>query len=260
MSRAKVTLPQFVKKTLNSPDYLAEKGLERKKRGNRVTGIPDLKEREMHAFILILLFSFSIPPLLFLPPGSLLPHRWQRFGGSPRRDAHRSVRKGKGAPGTGGFTIVEIAISLMIVGILAAIAIPAYTNYVDRSLVKLTIKNIRLLEQSIKAFEIENMRLPNGLNEMGPVELLSANGDPITQSAPFLDPYGNPFRYLNFANEPPGWPNCRTDQVDRPLSLDYDLYSMGADGLTQKKLNHATSVDDIVRARSGKFVDIATRY
>lgn len=175
-------------------------------------------------------------------------------------DLHRYSPKNKGLTGNGGFTVVEIVICLMIIGVLAAIAIPAYTNYVDRSLVKLSIKNIRILEKSIKAFEFENMRLPNSLNEMGPVELLGQNGNSVTQSAPFLDPYGNPFQYLNFANEPAGWPNCRRDGVDKPLSLDYDLYSMGADGVTQQKLTHNQSLDDIVRARSGKFVDLASKY
>jgi general secretion pathway protein G len=168
-----------------------------------------------------------------------------------------AVRK---RPAGRGFTIIEICIVLAIIGILAAIAVPAYRNYANRNLVSLCIRNIRLLENAIKTFELENMRLPNSLNELGPVELLNPNGNSIRQSPPFLDPYGNPFRYLNFANEPPGWPNCRTDGVDKPLSLDYDLYSMGADGLTQKKLTQSRSLDDIVRARSGAFVDLATKY
>jgi general secretion pathway protein G len=178
---------------------------------------------------------------------------------TPRENIDLFVRKGRGSSRR-GFTIVEIVISLMIIGILAAIAIPAYKNYVDRSLVKLTIRNIRIVEQAIKSFEFENIRLPNSLNELGPVELLGTKGNSVTQSPPFLDPYGNAYRYLNFANEPSGWPNCRRDGVDKPLSLDYDLYSMGADGVTNKKLNHSSSLDDIVRARSGKFVDLASRY
>jgi len=94
----------------------------------------------------------------------------------------------KGSPDKRGFTVVEIVISLMIVGILAAIAIPAYTKYVDRSRVKLTIKNIRILEQGIKAFEFEHMRLPNSLNELGPVQMLGANGNSVTQSPPSSTP------------------------------------------------------------------------
>jgi general secretion pathway protein G len=180
---------------------------------------------------------------------------------NPRKCGFRT-RPGAGRerPGGRGFTIIEICIVLAIIGILAAIAVPAYKNYVDRNLVKLCIRNIRLLENAIKIYEMEHMRLPNTLNELGPVEFLNQNGNSIRQSPPFLDPYGNAFQYLNFANEPPGWPDCRRDGVDKPLSLDYDLYSMGADGVTNKKLNHANSLDDIVRARSGAFVDLASKY
>jgi general secretion pathway protein G len=104
------------------------------------------------------------------------------------------------------------------------------------------------------------MRVPNNLNELGPVLFLDTEGRTITQSPPFLDPWNRPFRYLNLVNEPPGMPNARRDGHDKPLSLDYDLYSMGADGLTAKKLDHAKSLDDIVRARSGAFVNLASMY
>jgi general secretion pathway protein G len=96
---------------------------------------------------------------------------------------------------------------------------------------------------------------------MGPVSFLNAKGETITQSPPFLDPWNSPFQYLNLANDnPPAYPNARRDGHDKPLSLDYDLYSMGADGLTAKKLDHAKSLDDIVRARSGAFVNLASMY
>jgi general secretion pathway protein G len=95
---------------------------------------------------------------------------------------------------------------------------------------------------------------------MGPVSFLNAKGENITQSPPFLDPWNRPFRYLNLVNEPPGMPNARRDGHDKPLSLDYDLYSMGADGVTNKRLDHSYSLDDIIRARSGAFVDLASKY
>lgn len=175
-------------------------------------------------------------------------------------NAARLLRRKGSAGARGGFSLIEIVIVLAIVGIVTAIAIPAYQNYVDRSNVKLCIRNIRLLEQAIAAYQLENMRLPNSLDEVGPVDLLGTNGSTVRQAPPLRDPWGNPFRYLNLAAEPPGWPDARRDGFDKPLSLDYDLYSMGADGVTQKKLNHAQSLDDVVRARSGAFVDLASKY
>lgn len=176
------------------------------------------------------------------------------------KNAAGLLRMGATAGGRKGFTLIEIVIVVAIIGTLAAIAIPAYRNYEDRSHVKLCIRNVRLLEQAIKTYEIETMRLPNSLNELGPVDLLGTNGNTVRQSPPFLDPWGNPFRYLNLATEPAGWPDARRDGFDKPLSLDYDLYSVGADGVTQKKLNHPYSLDDVVRARSGAFVDLASKY
>jgi prepilin-type N-terminal cleavage/methylation domain-containing protein len=170
------------------------------------------------------------------------------------------VWRDKGSTGRRGFTIVELALALVIVGILAVVAIPAYTKLINRSGNSLAIRNIRLLEQAIKTYELDHLRLPNSLGDLGPVSFLDTEGRTVTQSPPFLDPWNRPFRYLNLANEPPGMPNARRDGHDKPLSLDYDLYSMGADGVTQKKLDHSNSLDDIVRARSGAFVDLASKY
>ncbi len=160
-----------------------------------------------------------------------------------------------------GFTLVEVVIVLVISIILAAIAIPAYNNYIDRSRENLSIKNIRLMEFAIKEFELENMRLPNDLNELGPISFLDSNGKTITQSYPFLDPWGNAYRYLNLTTDsPPAYPNARRDAGNKPLSLDYDLYSMGANGVTAKPVSSTEGGDDIVRADSGRYIGLGANY
>lgn len=163
--------------------------------------------------------------------------------------------------GKAGFTIIEVTIALFIAGILIALAIPSYNNYIDRSRNKLGVKNIRLLENAVKQFEIENMRLPNSLSELGQIDLLDYDMNPRRQFAPFLDSWGNPFQYLNLANDnPPAYPNARRDRANKPLSLDYDLYSMGADGRTAKPVNSNFGKDDIIRANSGAYVGLGENY
>lgn len=173
----------------------------------------------------------------------------------------RAIREGKGSPASRGFTIIEIAIVLGIIAILATLAVTAYTKYIDQNLEKLTIRNIRILEGAIKTFELENLRLPNSLNELGPVALLDVGGKTVTRPPPFPDPWGNPYRYLNIRNDsPPAYPNARRDKGNKPLSLDFDLYSMGADGETAKPVGSGAGGDDIVRANSGAYVGLGAKY
>ena len=150
-----------------------------------------------------------------------------------------------------GFTIIEVAITVAIIGIMAVIAGSFYQSYIFRSRINLAISHIRLLEQAIAIYQFENATLPDNLSQVKPAP---------TETLPSLDPWSNPYQYLNLGTEPPGMPNARRDGKDKPLSLDYDLYSMGADGVTHKKLNHAKSLDDVVRARTGAFVDLASKY
>ncbi|UCD71794.1 MAG: prepilin-type N-terminal cleavage/methylation domain-containing protein [Syntrophobacterales bacterium] len=67
-----------------------------------------------------------------------------------------------------GFTIVELIVTIAIIGILAAIAVPMYTNHIRRarrSDAKVALENVRAME--------EQFRAENGRYTLDPGELAS---------------------------------------------------------------------------------------
>lgn len=142
-----------------------------------------------------------------------------------------------------GFTIIEAALVLAMVGILGAIAIPKYLNYLQENKIKQAIADIRVLQTKIKVYEAEN-GLPNTLDSV--------------PGAPFLDPWGKPYRYLNIATGSPGF--IRKDKNLHPLNTDFDLYSTGPDGKTAAQIISVNGKDDIIRANDGAYIGEATKY
>lgn len=142
-----------------------------------------------------------------------------------------------------GFTIIEVALVLAIVAILGAIAIPKYLNCLQKNKISEAIADIRVLQTKIKIYEAENV-LPNTLDAV--------------PGGPFLDPWGNPYRYLNIATGSPGF--IRKDKNLHPLNTDFDLYSMGPDGKTAAQVNSTFGKDDIIRANDGAYIGEASKY
>lgn len=143
---------------------------------------------------------------------------------------------------TAGFTLIEVLLALVVLGILAAVAIPSYRSVVNKLRIDQAIIDIAHIETLIESFRSNNFQLPPNLAVLGP-------------SVP-TDPWGNAYRYLNIeAGVPRGM--VRKDKNLNPLNSDYDLYSMGADGASRLPLTAADSRDDIVRAGNGGFIGLA---
>jgi general secretion pathway protein G len=152
---------------------------------------------------------------------------------------------GASAPGRRrrGFTLIEVMIALVVVALLSSLAYPAYTAQVNRSRVAQAVADIKDLEIRLERYLTDHGSYPTSLTAAG-----------MSQ----LDPWGNAYQYLNMEGASTG--QVRKDHSLHPLNTDYDLYSMGADGQSVSPLTARQSRDDIVRARNGSFVGLASDY
>lgn len=144
-----------------------------------------------------------------------------------------------------GFSLVEMLIILAIGGILITIAAPAIQGYMDRSRVAQAVAEIGDMSAAIKQKAKTGGALPDSLDAAG-----------FTGR---VDPWGRPYQYLNLIDSK-GNGTARKDKKLAPLNSDFDLYSIGADGQTAGPLQQAVSRDDIVRARDGGFIGLASDF
>ena len=122
---------------------------------------------------------------------------------------------------------------------LAVMAVPTYSKVKDKVREVRTMEEIRGLEKGVLAYSIDKGgTLPANL---------AALGIPIQ-----ADPWGNPYQYFRVPTDAPP----RLDLIT-PLNDDFDLYSMGPDGLTAQRTDDPKSLDDIVRSGDGTFVGMA---
>ncbi len=144
-----------------------------------------------------------------------------------------------------GFTLTEVMITIGIVGLLSAIAAPSYVRYVEKTKVNQAGADIATIATIVKLFEVENQRLPISLKEV--------------KQDTRMDPWGRPYHYFDLGSAQ-GNGMARKDKKLAPLNSDFDLYSVGKDGQTQSPLGAKSSRDDVVRARDGRFVGLATDF
>jgi general secretion pathway protein G len=128
-----------------------------------------------------------------------------------------------------------------IVAILAALATPRLIDAIERARVARAIADIRAIQSQVDG----SVPLPLTLAQVGFDNR--------------LDPWGRPYVYNPFLLlDQPG--SSRRDRFLVPLNSEYDLYSVGRDGLSRTPLTVPVSRDDVLRANDGGFIGLASRY
>lgn len=118
-----------------------------------------------------------------------------------------------------GFTLLELLVVMVIIGLLASYVGPKYFGQIVKSEVKVARAQIDALEKALAQYRLDMGRLPT--TEMGlaalvkkPVNETKWSGPYLTKDVP-LDPWGKSYVYKC----------CPGDHGD------YDLYSLGKDGV-----------------------------
>ena len=83
-----------------------------------------------------------------------------------------------------GFTLIELMVVMMIIGLLAAIAVPAYINNIRRAKEAVLKEDLHTLRQAIDSYTVDKQKAPQTLDDLVQAGYLkSVPVDPITSRA-----------------------------------------------------------------------------
>lgn len=122
-------------------------------------------------------------------------------------------------PGAAGFTLIEIMVVVVILGILAALIAPNVISRIDTAQVTKVKQDIRAIESALKLYRLDRFRYPT--TEEGLAALVTPPGDSTTPfpTGGYLDrlpkdPWDRPYLYLQPGNRG-----------------EFDVYTLGRDGV-----------------------------
>jgi general secretion pathway protein G len=118
-----------------------------------------------------------------------------------------------------GFTLIEIILVVMIIGVLAAMVVPRLSGRSEQARVSVAVADIEVsFATALKLYEIDNGTFPS--TEEGLDALMAAPASAVRWKGPYLDrkildPWGQEYQYR--------FPGLRGSA--------YDIFSLGADGM-----------------------------
>jgi general secretion pathway protein G len=120
-----------------------------------------------------------------------------------------------------GFTLIEVMVVVMILGILAAVVVPRVMDRPDQARITKVQNDIRALESALNLYRLDNYSYPT--TEQGLRALVTqptgSDGARNWRAGGYIDrlqrdPWGNEYQYLRPGRD----------------GREYDLFSLGADG------------------------------
>jgi general secretion pathway protein G len=129
------------------------------------------------------------------------------------------ARTRPGARRARGFTLIELMVVLVIIGVLAALIVPNVLDRADDARVTAARTDVNNLMQALKLYKLDNQRYPSAEQGLAALTSKPTTGAIPPNWKPYLDklpndPWGHNYQYAN-----PG------------LKGEIDVYSFGADGV-----------------------------
>ena len=126
-----------------------------------------------------------------------------------------------------GFTLIELMVVLVIIGVLAALIVPNVIGAADEARVTAARTDITNVMGALKRYRLDNQRYPTAEQGLGALINRPSSGPAPMNWKPYLeklpnDPWGRPYQYLN-----PG------------VKGEVDVMSFGADGQSGGEGNNA---------------------
>ena len=117
-----------------------------------------------------------------------------------------------------GFTLVELMVVIVIIGLLATVVAINVLPSQDRAMVGKARADISVLEQAIETYRLDNLTFPDDLNALTTAPANLAQPERYRQGGYIRrlpeDPWGNPYQYRRQSAH----------------GGQFDVYSLGADG------------------------------